>query len=161
MPKALRSILGLCRRQAMEFRCNGHVRSTVGKGHLPTDAAGVLAAGASGIHVGDYGTGRQQDGRRDQQGKSTNRLHVDRDRTRRPAPGLGQDGNKASATLGARPEWRNGRRSGLKLRGPQGRQGSNPCSGTTYPAGMSILAILIVAAMIAVVIVLAFVVVDR
>jgi hypothetical protein len=26
-----------------------------------------------------------------------------------------------------------GRRSGLKIRGPQGRQGSNPCSGTSAP----------------------------
>ena len=30
------------------------------------------------------------------------------------------------------PEWRNGRRDGLKIRCPQGRVGSNPTSGTTF-----------------------------
>lgn len=30
-----------------------------------------------------------------------------------------------------RPEWRNGRRDGLKIRCPQGRVGSTPTSGTT------------------------------
>ena len=29
------------------------------------------------------------------------------------------------------PEWRNGRRGGLKIRCPQGRVGSTPSSGTT------------------------------
>ena len=39
------------------------------------------------------------------------------------------------ANLLGMPEWRNGRRSGLKIRGPQGRQGSTPCSGTTPHVG--------------------------
>ncbi len=35
-----------------------------------------------------------------------------------------------------RPEWRNGRRGGLKIRWPQGRVGSTPSSGTStiHPA---------------------------
>ena len=33
--------------------------------------------------------------------------------------------------LDTRPEWRNGRRDGLKIRCPQGRVGSTPTSGTT------------------------------
>ncbi len=32
----------------------------------------------------------------------------------------------------AGPEWRNGRRSGLKIRRPQGCEGSNPSSGTKF-----------------------------
>ncbi len=35
----------------------------------------------------------------------------------------------------AEPEWRNGRRSGLKIRRPQGCEGSNPSSGTILLEG--------------------------
>ena len=35
------------------------------------------------------------------------------------------------------PEWRKGSRSGLKIRCPQGRVGSNPTSGTTVDINRS------------------------
>ncbi len=70
-------------------------------------------------------------------------------------------GSGRSRTLWIRPEWRNGRRSGLKLRGPQGRQGSNPCSGTTYAAAMSILALVIIAVVGVVIVVAVLLMVDR
>ena len=44
----------------------------------------------------------------------------------------GRDG-VVFAAIGAHftmPEWRNGRRDGLKIRCPQGRVGSSPSSGT-------------------------------
>ena len=37
----------------------------------------------------------------------------------------------------AMPEWRNGRRGGLKIRWPQGCVGSTPSSGTNFPEGFS------------------------
>ena len=40
-----------------------------------------------------------------------------------------QDSRKLSTVVV--PEWRNGRRTGLKIPGPKGREGSNPSSGTT------------------------------
>src|SRR4051812_19926394 len=42
-----------------------------------------------------------------------------------PDPGQGR------RTLAAVPEWRNGRRDRLKIDCPQGREGSNPSSGTS------------------------------
>src|SRR5206468_5354607 len=39
---------------------------------------------------------------------------------------------RASATLGPPPVWRNGRRTGLKILGPQGRAGSSPATGTIF-----------------------------
>src|SRR5260221_4410441 len=44
-------------------------------------------------------------------------------------------GQLRSTTLRGGPEWRNGRRSGLKLRSPAGRRGSNPGSGTSHGRG--------------------------
>jgi hypothetical protein len=35
-----------------------------------------------------------------------------------------------SALTSRLPEWRNGRRAGLKIRWPRGREGSSPSSGT-------------------------------
>ena len=46
-----------------------------------------------------------------------------------PAVERGQPG-ALSCYARAGPEWRNGRRSRLKIGRPRGRQGSNPCFGT-------------------------------
>ena len=40
---------------------------------------------------------------------------------------------RVSCRIYATPEWRNGRRGGLKIRWSQGRVGSTPSSGTKFP----------------------------
>jgi hypothetical protein len=82
------------------------------------------------------------------------------------APGASSPGHEAAilrrfsrgCTIDGRPRTL---RLTLKLRGPQGRQGSNPCSGTTYAAAMSILALVIIAVVGVVIVVAVLLMVDR
>src|SRR5579863_3529722 len=49
---------------------------------------------------------------------------------KRARPGFGK--RRVSCRIKDTPEWRNGRRGGLKIRWSQGRVGSTPSSGTIF-----------------------------